>query len=427
MYRKYLNPLESGFKKAFLILIIGLCTSVSAQKQHTIKSFLSSINDSKLVYIDSSTTAQLNDKNYSIPIIKSAQFRLETRRFVETFQEYSLRVKPNSIRAISSQKFIYQNKIEEVRISNQIKINKELKNRYLLIIDYVFNEKLIEFYLIRQQQLNDKLELLGYSVYDENFNIKDLIESEEDLLAANLKLIQLQKTEKDQLFYLKEILELKGSSLEINFENLIQPEQVIGFQVPNSLPQEFLFSSLQQTKLNAIENEMKLSIAKSKQFLDFVQAKYNGKSENLFEDNLSLGLGINLPFFGNARQEKSVYYFEKLTRENELKDEIKQHNLKIILAKNDYDTAVLNFETLNNQNKKSSVSLVYETYKKMEGVSPLLLLKLKVMQNKKDIEILKFEQELYISFIEYLSLNEILFQKPYLNYLSDTLELLTDQ
>ena len=115
-----------------------------------------------------------------------------------------------------------------------------------------------------------------------------------------------------------------------------------------------------------------------------------------------------------------------MTKENELKDEIKLHKLKIILAKNDYDTAVLNFETLNNQNKESSVSLVYETYKKMEGVSPLLLLKLKVMQNKKDIEILHFEQELYISFIEYLSLNEILFQKPYLNYLSDTLELLTD-
>lgn len=206
----------------------------------------------------------------------------------------------------------------------------------------------------------------------------------------------------------------------------IKTHQVIGFQVPDSVPQEFLFSLLQQTKLNTIENEMKLSIAKSKQFLDFVQAKYNGKSENLFEDNLSLGLGINLPFFGTARQEKSVYYFEKLTKENELKDEIKLHKLKIILAKNDYDTAVLNFETLNNQNKESSVSLVYETYKKMEGVSPLLLLKLKVMQNKKDIEILHFEQELYILFIEYLSLNEILFQKPYLNYLSDTLELLTD-
>jgi hypothetical protein len=426
MYKNFLNLLVSKSRLVFLLLIIGFYTSVNAQEQGTINSFLSSINESKLVYIDSTTTAQLNDKNYSIPIIKSAQFRLETRRFIETFQEYSLRVKPNSFRAMSSQKYIYQNKIEEVRISNQIKINEELKNRYLLIIDYVFNEKLLDFYLTRQQQLKDKLEILGYSVYDENFDIKDLIESEEDLLATNLKLIQLQKTEKDQLFYLKEILEFKERSLEINFENLIQPEQVIGFHIPDSVPHELLFISLEKLKLKTINNEMKLSVAESKQFLDFVQAKYIGKSENLFEENLSLGLGINLPFFGTARQEKSEYYFEKLTKEYELKDEIKRHNLKITIAKNEYDNAILNFETLNNQNKESSVSLVYETYKKMEGVSPLLLLKLKVMQNKKDIEILKFEQTLYISFIEYLSLNEILFQKPYLNYLSGTLELLVD-
>jgi hypothetical protein len=60
----------------------------------------------------------------------------------------------------------------------------------------------------------------------------------------------------------------------------------------------------------------------------------------------------------------------------------------------------------------------------MDGVSPLLLLNLKVIQNKKDIEILKFEQELYNSFIDYLSINEVLFQKPYLNYLSRTFETL---
>ena len=274
--------------------------------------------------------------------------------------------------------------------------------------------------------IKDKLEILSHSVYDENFDIKDLIESEEDLLVTNLKLIQLQKTEKDQLSFFKETIDLNNNSLEINYENLIQSEQVMAFPVPDSIPHEYLFISLQKLKLNTVDNEMKLSVAKSKQFLDFVQAKYIGKSENLFEDNLSLGLGINLPFFGTARQEKSEYFFEKLTKEYELNDEIKKNNLKITIAKNGYDSAILNFKTLNNQNKESSISLVYDTYKNMEGVSPLLLLKLKVMQNKKDIEILKFEQELYVSFIAYLSLNEILFQKPYINYLSDTLELLTD-
>ena len=419
--------LSFAIKPQFLFfIIIGFNITVTAQEEYTINRFLSSINESKLVYIDSATTAQLNDKNYSIPIIKSAQFRLETRRFVETFQEYSLRVKPNSIRAMSNQNDLYRSKIEVVRLSNQIKINEELKNRYLILIEFVFTKKIIDSYLIRQQQLKDKLELLKHKVYDENFDIKDLIESEEDLMATNLKLIQLQKINKDQLSYLKETLELEENAIDINFENLIHPEQVMNFNVPDSIPHEYLFVSLQKLKLNIIENEMKLSVAKSKQFLDFVQAKYIGKSENIFEDNLSLGLGINLPFFGTARQEKSEFYFETLTQEYELNEDLEKHNLKIKFAKNEFDTAVLNYETFNTQNKESSISLVYDTYKKMEGVSPLLLLKLKIIQNKKDIEILRFEQELYISFIEYLSLNEILFQKPYLNYLSNTLEILNN-
>ena len=51
-----------------------------------------------------------------------------------------------------------------------------------------------------------KLELLKHRVYDDNFDIKDLIESEEDLMATNLKLIQLQKTNKDQLEAASKIL-----------------------------------------------------------------------------------------------------------------------------------------------------------------------------------------------------------------------------
>ena len=81
--------------------------------------------------------------------------------------------------------------------------------------------------------------------------------------------------------------------------------------------------------MNTLENEMNLSIAKSRQLLDFVQAKYIGKSENLFEDNLSIGLGINLPFFGAARQDKSEFYFEKTVKESKLNNELKNYQLKV--------------------------------------------------------------------------------------------------
>ena len=405
----------------FLGLLFGAMV-IQAQERLTLNGFLSSTIDSNLVDQDSTTISLLSNKNYNIPLIKSTQFRLETRRFIETFQEYSVRIKPNNFREISSQKNIYANKIQEVRLENQIKINESLKNRYLLALDYIFNKKTAILYVVKQQQLKDKLGLLGHQVFDEDFEVKELIESEEDLLATHLKIIQLKKTREDLEDYLKKVLALNTVNIETS--NLISPEQIINFPISDSISNEYLFVSLQKLKINTLENEMSLSVAKSNQLLDFVQAKYIGKSENLFEDNLSIGFGINLPFFGAARQDKSEFYFEKTIKQNSLNDALKKHQLKVSFAKNEFETSKVNYMVLQKQYENSSVTSIYEAYQKMEGVSPLLLLNLKILQNKKNIEILKFEQELYKAYIELLSLNEQLFQEPLLNYLSPNFELL---
>lgn len=405
----------------FLGLLFGAMV-IQAQERLTLNGFLSSTIDSNLVDQDSTTISLLSNKNYNIPLIKSTQFRLETRRFIETFQEYSVRIKPNNFREISSQKNIYANKIQEVRLENQIKINESLKNRYLLALDYIFNKKTAILYVVKQQQLKDKLGLLGHQVFDEDFEVKEVIASEEDLLATHLKIIQLKKTREDLEGYLKKVLALNTVNIETS--NLISPEQIINFPISDSISNEYLFVSLQKLKINTLENEMSLSVAKSNQLLDFVQAKYIGKSENLFEDNLSIGFGINLPFFGAARQDKSEFYFEKTIKQNSLNDALKKHQLKVSFAKNEFETSKVNYMVLQKQYENSSVTSIYEAYQKMEGVSPLLLLNLKILQNKKNIEILKFEQELYKAYIELLSLNEQLFQEPLLNYLSPNFELL---
>jgi hypothetical protein len=244
------------------------------------------------------------------------------------------------------------------------------------------------------------------------------------LLAANIKIIQLRKIKKDLEDYLKKVLAL--NTVKIETTNLISPEQIINFPISDSILNEYLFVTLQKLKINTLENEMNLSVAKSNQLLDFVQAKYIGKSENLFEDNLSIGLGINLPFFGAARQDKSEFYFEKTIKQNSLNDALIKHQLKVSIAKNEFETSIVNYVVLKKQSENSSVSSIYDAYQKMDGVSPLLLLKLKILQNKKNIEILKFEHELFKAYIEYLSLNEQLFQQPLVNYLSPGLDLLNN-
>jgi len=173
-----------------------------------------------------------------------------------------------------------------------------------------------------------------------------------------------------------------------------------------------------------LENEMELAAAKSKQILDYVQARYAAKKNDIFEESFSLGLGINLPFFGNTRSKKGEYYLKIINEESKL-SKLKSKNIdnnKIINEK--FKTAKVNYQILQKQNEQSSINLLLETYKKMEGAPPLQLVNLKILQNKKSIEVLKSKHELYNTYIITLAYQEVLFQKPLINYLSSTKELI---
>ena len=91
---------------------------------------------------------------------------------------------------------------------------------------------------------------------------------------------------------------------------------------------------------------------------------------------------------------------------------------------NAFNLSVSNYRTLHDQTINSSVLSLLETYKKIEGVAPLTLLKLLTIQQKKKIETLNAERELYRSYIKLLAGIEILFKRPLMNHLSNSKELI---
>ena len=406
-------------------MLFSICfSSVQAQNTFTTTSILGTIRESNLFRSDSSKMYLLNEYNYNIPFIRSVELRTESRDLLLERQEYTIRIKPNSFGAISNQRKLYQNKILEVEIEDQLKFNEELEKRYLLIVDYIFTERLIALFNEKQIQLNDKLTILGQSIYDSNFDVKDLIDAEDELLNTNLKLSNLKEERVNLQYLIKQFFNDSDNDISINTEDLIEPQDITEYTYEENNPDDHLEIILQNIKLDVIDNEMKVESSKSKQVFDYFQARYGGKYSFLFNENFSIGLGINLPFFGNTRERKGEYYFDKLNEEsklNELKIAIKEDQKKMIDA---FNLAKTNYQTLYDQTNKSSVSNLLETYKKIEGISPLILLKLKILQHKKKIETHKTEYELYRSYIKLLVSKEILFQRPLMNHLSSTKELI---
>jgi len=412
-------------KKIRLITILFCCGCIStgiAQKTVNLTEVLAATHRLEQIKGDSTKLSYLNDFNYNLPFIKSVQLRTETRDLLLERQEYTVRIKPNSLKAISSQKKMFENKIAEIEIENQLHFNSELKKQYFLLINHIFNKKLMNLYEEKNNQLKDKLMVLSNSIYDSNFDVRDLVSTEEELFDTKLKLTQLREENSNQQFVLKQLLRVSEDSVQLNHSNLILPQQILAFTMEDTLANVGLAVGLKELKLSTLENEMQLSLAKEKQFFDYVQAKYGGKNSFLFNENFSLGVGINLPFFGNTRGKRGAFYFNQQLEQYELTDSRREVQEEYILRRNAFKKASLKYEMLQQQIQESSISALLETYQKIDGVSPLLILKLKIQEHKKTIENLKSEHELYKSFIEVLSSSSVLYQRPLQNFLSTSLK-----
>lgn len=418
-----ISLIKMNYRLIFLTMLVsGHFTNIHSQ--HTISStnILRTWNESHLIKSDSTTLNSLLDYNYNIPLISNVELRTESRDLLLERQEYTIRIKPNSIGAMNHQKRLYQNKILEVEIENRIRSNEELENRYNLIVDLIFNERIILLFQEKKSLLKDKLKVLGESIYDSKFDVKDLIDAEDELLNTNLKLAQLMD-ERDQLNYtLNQKIMMPDSNIRVDTSDLIGPDEIMAYSADTTGTAQNLEITLHEVKLDIIENEMKVEASKTKQVFDYFQARYGGRNSIYFDENFSLGMGINLPFFGNTRERKGEYYFDKLNEENELEE--MKYSVNEDFKKNidAFNLSVSKYRTLYDQTTNSSVLSLLETYKKIEGIAPLTLLKLLTLQQKKNIETLKAEYELYRGYIKLLAGQEVLFEEPRINYLSKNRE-----
>jgi len=400
-----------------LLINLLLCTTINAQQTVTVADYLLSIRESKQVKGNDYKLSFLREYNYRLPLIKGVQLRSETRDFLFDRQEYSMRINPSGFRAISKQKGLYQNRLEMATLENDLDFNTQLEKRYFQIVNYVATTEFIELIAERQKQLMDKSRILKESMYDINFDVTDLVDTEDQLKAIELKLKNLKEAQQKQQSEMKQIMNGLRDSIAFTFDDLIDPEQIIEKSKAEYSTTEPLKIRLQKLELNTMKSELDLSTAKSNQLLDFVQVKYEGDNEFVFQENISVGIGINLDFASN-RQRKGDYYFDKLN------EEIKLATLEEEVASSQKEEmfelkkAIENFMFTQNQIENGSIGPIYELYKNMQGAPPALLAKLKLLLNEKQLANTEAKHELYTRYIRTLSVQEILFQKPLRNYLS---------
>jgi hypothetical protein len=411
MLNKQLLPLFF-LKLLFLFLIInGTVLNTFAQKTLTSSQFLVANNN---YFGEKHNPTNTMFGKYKLPFINQVEFRFDSKNLVLDSQEYSLRFKGNSFKTIDNHYRLYQNKIDIAKTRNKLLKNETLKKRYLLLIDKLFVDKQIALLNKRIVLLKDKIIILSESVYNTNFNVKDLINAEEDLLNAELNLISL-KTKNNDLQKLIRVHLNTTKDINITLENLIDPQQIINLHI-SEFKSNTLDVFLQKLKFENFKNQLQLKKSKSTQLINYVQVKYE-TGNSLFKKSLSVGLGIDLPFLVNKNQQKEASNLDEINAKGALRNVKKTARFNFIEKQNDLIQAKTNFTMLRKQINESSIFKLLNTYKQMESVSPIILLNLENLIQKKEFELIKIQHQLYKAYIQFLSTNGDLFKQPFKNYL----------
>jgi|GEM_PF-5816419 len=407
------------YKLPFIwIFYLLVLSSVSAQEDITTTEVLLGARKAELVQFDSTQLEVLKNFNYRLPLVRGVEFRSESRNFALRQQQYTLRVKPNSLRAVLANKKVYTSKMDELEIQGRINFNQELEDRYILLIEYLFNDKLMGAYQVKKIQLQDKLTILKQTVYDVDFDVDDIMKTEDDLFETQTILSNLQESQT----YKNTLLQLmagKDDRVRLNTDNVMSPDTIANTSIELLNQKENFEILLKESQLMTIESKMKLDVAESKTFIDFVQAEYRERDVLFLNENISIGFGINLPFFGNARKIKSDHYLDKVKTESEITALKNEQETQENLAVSKFRSTVTLYKAYKERASTSSNAALLKFYPEMEGVSPLILIKLKISENNKNIEMIELERVLYETYIEMLAVKNVLFQTPFNNYLVD--------
>ena len=136
------------------------------------------------------------------------------------------------------------------------------------------------------------------------------------------------------------------------------------------------------------------------------------------EERISIGTSINIPFSSKRSLKTQELELEQLilSEETQYEQFVKEnriHKEKLKLERL-LDNYMLTKNELQIQQEEAMKFLVKITQK--EGVSPLLLLYNKVEEQKQALDLLKLEEDIYNTYIDYLEVSEQLYVVPFRNF-----------
>ncbi len=225
--------------------------------------------------------------------IDKLEVRSETDDFEFSRQRYSVRLSPTPLGVRSRQKKILD-LMQEERKEELIEFLVDLRHEYCTAYyEDIINKKIYDLKVEELGLRNRKY--LGYKkmLTLGELDIQKLLKLEQEILIDSMELSLISTSLK----------EFAGGSELMNMEWI--EIKLAEIEVKN------LEKDIPALDVEKLDEEYKIESLDENRVLDFVQLEYRGPHDNPYNERISLGLGLELPFSNNNDFSKSKIFIEK--------------------------------------------------------------------------------------------------------------------
>lgn len=336
------------------------------------------------------------------PVIKGLEFRSETGNFDILEQKYALRLYFKGFGETKSSREFIKNmrnlhKLEYASVRSDV-----LFERYSAIVTYIQHKKELEIIASIRELLYDKLAVttkMG-DITGETTEI-DKMDIDDKITEIEIRQIELESTvESIETLIKNDMGEDKTPVFEK--EKIVSVDDIEKFaesltEIHGASKAE---SDYQTLRSIVAQNEIALEEAKERNWLKYIALEYDTEDRrDKPSRGFSIGFAISIPGFKNNQSSLLKKKLKSLELDSDFNMQKRFREAEIRTALLILKREIKQYKMLSKRKEEGEKSNIFAKYSSIEGLNPMMVIKLKEKILKKDLKLAELELKIYEKYI----------------------------
>ena len=342
------------------------------------------------------------------PGIKGLEFRSETGNFDIMEQKYALRLYFKGFGETKSSREFIKNMQNLHKLEYASTRSDVLFERYSAIVTYIQHKKELKIVASMRELLYDKLAVttkMG-DITGETTEI-DKMDIDDKITEIEIRQIELESTVESIEAAIKSELG-ENKTPVFDREKIVSVDEIEKFaeslsEIRGATKAE---SDYQAIKAIVVQNEIALEEAKERDWLKYISLEYDtDHRSDKPSHGFAIGFAISIPGFKNNQSSLVKKKLKMLEQDSDFETQNRFREAEIRTALLMLKREIKQYKMLSKRKEEGEKSNIFAKYSSIDGLNPMMVIKLKEKILKKDLKLAELELKIYEKYINlaYLS------------------------